>query len=282
IDLIEVDAASRTKVEDIREILENVQYLPIQGRFKIYLIDEIHMLSRYSFNSLLKILEEPPNHVKFILATTQKEKIPSTIISRCLSFTLKPLNPKEIYNHIKKILQKENIFFENPAIQLIANKSEGSARDALNLIEQAISIGNGKITHKKTMSMLGMIDHHKIFTLTKALFLHDVPYIFNFLYSFENTEINWDNLLLDISRLIHHFAVLKKFSTHIEQSHYMRCYTEKIKKILETIDISDICSYYKIIILGRKYLPLAPSLKIGFEMTLLNILNSQIQKKIYL
>lgn len=273
IDLIEVDAASRTKVEDIKEILENVQYAPTQGRFKIYLIDEVHMLSRYSFNSLLKILEEPPNHVKFILATTQKEKIPNTIISRCLLFNLKSLNIIEICNHLKKVLNKEKISFEEKAIQLIADKSEGSLRDALNLIEQSISIGNGKITNKTTIQILGIIDENQIFYLTQALFEKNTQYVFDFLYNAESLEINWDNLLIDILRLIHHFAVLKKFSISIENKYYMHNVHKKIKEILKNIDICNIYSYYKILLIGRKEILLAPTLKIGFEMTLLQILN---------
>jgi len=273
IDLIEVDAASRTKIEDIKEILENVQYGPTQGRFKIYLIDEVHMLSRYSFNALLKILEEPPNHVKFILATTQKEKIPNTIISRCLVFNLQSVNTTEIYSHLKKILKKESIVFEEKAIELIADKSEGSLRDALNLTEQAISIGNGKITKHATINILGIIDEEEVFYLTKALFKKNIHYVFNFLYNKESSRINWDNLLIDILRLVHHFAILKKFSINIEDNHYMYNFHEKIKSIIMNIDMSLIYSYYKILLIGRKDISLAPTLKIGCEITLLRILN---------
>ncbi|BBI01364.1 DNA polymerase III, tau and gamma subunits [Buchnera aphidicola (Nipponaphis monzeni)] len=272
LDLIEIDAASKTKIEDIKEILENIQYYPIKGRFKIYLIDEAHMLSNYSFNYLLKLIEEPPQHVKFILSTTNKFKIPNTIISRCLSLNLQPLSQIELYTHLKNVLTVENIFFEQSALHLIASKSEGSVRDALNILEQAISVSYEKITYKKTIQIFGMIDENEIFHLTEALFKKNVKFIFEFLYSKKFTEIDWDNLLLEIMRLMHYMAVLKTFCIFPEKNAYMISYKQLIKKLTDQTCMQIIHSYYNILMIGRKNLSLSPNNKIGVEILLLKIL----------
>ena len=169
IDLIEVDAASRTKVEDTRELLENVQYAPTRGRYKVYLIDEVHMLSTHSFNALLKTLEEPPPHVKFLLATTDPQKLPATILSRCLQFNLKNMTPERIVQHLAYVLGQEMVSFEEPALWLLGRSADGSMRDALSLTDQAIAFGSGKITEADVRSMLGSIDHSVVYELLDAL-----------------------------------------------------------------------------------------------------------------
>src|SRR5690606_26955251 len=165
----EVDAASRTKVEDTREILENVQYAPTRGRYKVYLIDEVHMLSTHSFNALLKTLEEPPPHIKFLLATTDPQKLPATILSRCLQFNLKNMTPERIAGHLAIVLQQEMVTFEEPALWLLGRTADGSMRDALSLTDQAIAFGSGKVLEAEVRVMLGTIDQGVVFSLVEAL-----------------------------------------------------------------------------------------------------------------
>ncbi|HXK00538.1 MAG TPA: DNA polymerase III subunit gamma/tau, partial [Buchnera sp. (in: enterobacteria)] len=196
LDLLEVDAASKTKIEDIRELLDNIQYSPIQGRFIIYLIDEIHMLSKHSFNCLLKILEEPPKHVKFILATTNPEKIPRTIISRCLQFNLKELETTEIFIKLKKILNYEKIIYDIKALKIISRTASGSLRDALNLTEQAISIGKGSISIKNITNMLGTINETQSLTLTIAILQQDANKIISLINTFNIQGIHWEEVLV--------------------------------------------------------------------------------------
>ena len=169
VDLIEVDAASRTKVEDTRELLENVQYAPTRGRYKVYLIDEVHMLSGHSFNALLKTLEEPPEHVKFLLATTDPQKLPITILSRCLQFSLKAMTPERIVGHLKKVLEAEMVEFEESALWQLGRAADGSMRDAMSLTDQAIAFGNGKVLETDVRAMLGSIDREYVFGIVDAL-----------------------------------------------------------------------------------------------------------------
>ena len=173
IDLIEIDGASRTKVEDTREILDNVQYTPTQGRFKIYIIDEVHMLSNHSFNALLKTLEEPPEHIKFLLATTDPQKLPVTVLSRCLQFSLKSMNPEQISTHLAHILKEEGIAFEDEALTIIAQAADGSIRDSLSLLDQAIAYGNDKIESHSVRQMLGFTQKDYAVPLLQALASQD-------------------------------------------------------------------------------------------------------------
>lgn len=173
VDLIEVDAASRTKVEDTRELMENVQYAPTHGRFKVYLIDEVHMLSTHSFNALLKTLEEPPPHVKFLLATTDPQKLPVTILSRCLQFNLKNMIPERIVEHLCHVLTAESIPYEEPALWLLARSADGSMRDALSLTDQAIAFGAGSVVEADVRAMLGTIDQRLVYRLVDSLAVHD-------------------------------------------------------------------------------------------------------------
>ncbi|XBC41169.1 MAG: DNA polymerase III subunit gamma/tau [Buchnera aphidicola (Nurudea yanoniella)] len=279
IDLFEVDAASHTKVEDMKELLENVYYLPIKGRFKIYLIDEVHMLSKNSFNALLKIIEEPPNHIKFILATTNLEKVPKTILSRCLNFQLRPISFTKIIKKIEHILSQEHIFFEYEAIKLLSIESEGSLRDTLNLIEQAISIGNGKILTKIVQNMLGKLDNTTILNIILALLKKDFKKMFLLFQYIQKLDINWENILTEILKLLYQIAMIQTFPT-INKDYLFFENQEINKKIYEISKISkfsDIQLYYKTILTGKKELCVAPSFRIGVEMTLLRALNLNIK-----
>ncbi|CAL4323668.1 DNA polymerase III subunit tau, partial [isoform gamma] [Buchnera aphidicola (Chaitophorus populicola)] len=274
-DLIEIDAASKTKVEDIKELLENAKYPPIKERFKIYLIDEIHMLSRYSFNALLKTLEEPPAHVKFILATTNIEKLPKTIISRCIRLNLKTIKKKNIIKKIKYILTNEKISFEDKTLELIATAADGSMRDALSLIEQTISIGNGKIKISNVQKMLGTFKYENFIYLLKSLFNKDVKKIINFTQKILSLDVEPEKILIEILRLLH-YIYIKKISSLKWTSN---TYNIEQKKILNNISknntFSQIKNYYSIILNGRKNIKYAPSKKLGMELTLLQVLDSK-------
>ncbi|MCW5196383.1 DNA polymerase III subunit gamma/tau [Buchnera aphidicola (Pemphigus obesinymphae)] len=273
LDLLEIDAASKTKVEDIKELLDNIKYSPVQGRFIIYLIDEIHMLSRHSFNSLLKILEEPPEHVKFILATTNPEKIPKTVISRCLQFNLKELTPKEIYTKIKQILDSEKIIYDSKSLTIISQNASGSLRDALNLIEQAVSIGQGSISIKNVTNMLGTIDKTQSLILTVAILKKDAHKIISSLNALNLQGSNWEKIVIEILRTLHHITMLKNIPSLWHNNLYNKIENNLLLKITNTMDHKDIQSYYKMLILGRKELYMAPNYKIGVEMILLRTLN---------
>ncbi|QCI24517.1 DNA polymerase III subunit gamma/tau [Buchnera aphidicola (Muscaphis stroyani)] len=272
LDFIEIDAASRTKVEDIKEILDNIYYFPNKGRFKIYLIDEVHMLSRHSFNALLKTLEEPPKHVKFILATTDVDKIPKTIISRCLYFNLQLLSEENIFKHIKKILVKENIDFHENALKTISYYAQGSMRDALNLIEQAIQLGKGYISFNKVTEMLGIPTQKQSFLLTEALLNKNFKKIIFLLNEISHTGISWEKILIEMLHFLHHIAMLQSFPL-IWEENQVKNFKYKINSIAKKTKKSDIQLCYKILLNGIKELEFAPSQKIGVEMTLLRAIN---------
>ncbi|CAL4324947.1 DNA polymerase III subunit gamma/tau [Buchnera aphidicola] len=273
LDFIEVDAASRTKVEEIKEILDNVYYSPTRGKFKIYLIDEVHMLSRHSFNAFLKILEEPPQHVKFILATTDINRIPNTIISRCLHFSLKILSPEKILHFLKYVLQKEKINGDDDALKMISYYSQGSMRDALNLIEQAISIGNGQINKKNVIDMLGIPTHEKIFSITFSMLKKNSETTISLLNDIRIHIVEWDNVLIEILRYLHHIAMIQSFPL-LWKNQKTEYYTYKINDIKNIVNKNDIQLCYQIILHGRKELPFAPNPQIGVEMTLLRAINA--------
>ncbi|WP_343191835.1 DNA polymerase III subunit gamma/tau [Buchnera aphidicola] len=272
IDLIEIDAASKTKVEEIKEILENAKYLPVKGRFKIYIIDEIHMLSKHSFNALLKILEETPKHIKFILATTNIKKIPETIVSRCMCFTLNKINENQAYKCLKKILKKEKIGIEKSAIKTICEEAQGNIRSSLNIAEQSILLDKKKITEKNIISILGKIDQKKIFLITKYLIKKKIKKVFEILNEINISNYQCKIIFNNILKLLHHFAILKKFGFPIEKETYMKKYNNKIMKIIKKIEFSKIQKYYNIIIKGKIEMKDSPSQKICLEMTLLKIM----------
>lgn len=270
IDLIEIDAASRTKVEDTRELLDNVPYAPTQGRFKVYLIDEVHMLSTHSFNALLKTLEEPPEHVKFLFATTDPQKLPITVISRCLQFTLRPLAVDEITSHLTEILTKEDISAEKDAIWQIAESAQGSLRDALSLTDQAIAYGQGEIQHRDVKEMLGLIDRTIIYDLILAIHQNAPQRVSQLLMQFRQQALDVSLVLDQLISTLHELALLQylpelslKYSDEINQ---------KILALSKTVSAQDLQLYYQIACKGRAELQLAVTQEQGFEMCVLRLL----------
>ncbi len=209
VDLIEIDAASRTKVEDTRDLLDNVQYAPARGRFKVYLIDEVHMLSRHSFNALLKTLEEPPAHVKFLLATTDPQKLPVTILSRCLQFHLKALDVEQIRHQLEHILGEEQIAFEPRALQLLSRAADGSLRDALSLTDQAIASGEGQLTAASVSTMLGTLDDDQALSLIEALVAADGDRVMAGVNDAAARGVEWEALLVEMQSLLHRIAMVQ-------------------------------------------------------------------------
>ena len=270
IDLIEIDAASRTKVEDTRELLDNVPYAPTQGRFKVYLIDEVHMLSTHSFNALLKTLEEPPEHVKFLFATTDPQKLPITVISRCLQFTLRPLAVDEITVHLTDVLQKEQIQAEQDAIWQIAESAQGSVRDALSLTDQAIAYGQGAIQHQDVKDMLGLIDRTIIYDLIAAIHQNQKQRVSELLMQFRQQALDVSLVLDQLISTLHELALLQylpdlslKYSAEINK---------KIMQLSQMISAQDLQLYYQVSCKGRADLQLAVTQEQGFEMCVLRLL----------
>ncbi len=269
VDLIEVDAASRTKVEDTRELLENVQYAPTRGRYKVYLIDEVHMLSNHSFNALLKTLEEPPPHVKFLLATTDPQKLPVTILSRCLQFNLKNMTPELITGHLKVVLDKELIPFEETALWQISRAADGSMRDALSLADQAIAYGSGKIAETDVQEMLGTIDRVAVYEIVQALSAADAPILLAAVAQMAEHAPDYASALGDILSILHRIAIGQALPEAVDNSHGDRA---NILQLAQTLPPEDVQLFYQTALLGRRDLPLAPDPRAGFEMVLLRML----------
>lgn len=265
IDLIEVDAASRTKVEDIRELLDNVQYAPTRGRYKIYLIDEVHMLSNHSFNALLKTLEEPPAHVKFLLATTDPQRLPITILSRCLQFHLKTLAPELISQHLQFIADKESILAEPTALMEIANAANGSVRDALSILDQAIAYCENNLTTAEVRSMIGTVDQQYLSDIINSLASRSGDAILATVSRMAELNTDFNATLEALLSLLHKIAVqqLVPDSSPLE---------ETLLTLAQAISPQDIQLFYQIALIGRRDLSLAPSARIGFEMVLLRML----------
>jgi len=269
VDLIEVDAASRTKVEDTRELLDNVQYLPAQGRFKIYLIDEIHMLSGHSFNALLKTLEEPPAHVKFLLATTDPQKLPVTILSRCLQFNLTKISVDHIVKQAQIILDQENIQYEKTALSAIAQAADGSMRDALSLLDQAIIYCDKIISKTQIQHMLGFIEQTHLIRLLQAIADYNAQQCMDIIQQLAAQAADFNNALQDLLSLLHHIALAQVIPTAITKSIPDH---EQIHQLAIMISREDIQLFYQIGLTGQQHLALAPSLKSGFEMLILRML----------
>jgi len=269
VDLIEVDAASRTKVEDTRELLDNVQYAPTRGRYKIYLIDEVHMLSNHSFNALLKTLEEPPEHVKFLLATTDPQKLPVTILSRCLQFNLKNMSPERIVGHLQHILAQEAVPFEDSSLWLLARSADGSMRDALSLTDQAIAYGSGKITEPDVAAMLGTIDHQLIQKLMSGLIAADGKKILQSIAAFAEHAPDFSAALGDLLTLLHRVAIAQALPEALDNSFGDR---QQIVEFATQLSAEDVQLFYQTGLIGRRDLPMAPDPRSGFEMTLLRML----------
>ncbi len=269
IDLIEVDAASRTKVEDTRDLLENVQYAPTRGRYKVYLIDEVHMLSTHSFNALLKTLEEPPPHIKFLLATTDPQKIPATVLSRCLQFNLKRLPVELITQQLTKILTEESIPYESKAIYSLAQAAEGSLRDALSLLEQAIAYSGGQLSSTDVNQMLGTLDQDSVIGLINSLAAQDAPGLLNQITQLAEYNPDFINLLGEILSLLQQIAVAQLVPGAIDLN---QPHSEAILQLSRQLTPETVQLFYQIGLLGRRDLPLAPEPQGGFEMVMLRML----------
>lgn len=269
VDLIEVDAASRTRVEDTRELLDNVQYAPTRGRYKIYLIDEVHMLSTHSFNALLKTLEEPPEHVKFLLATTDPQKLPVTILSRCLQFNLKNMSPERIVGHLQFVLGEEVIPFEDAALWQLARSADGSMRDALSLTDQAIAFGGGKVADADVVSMLGTIDHKLIEKLVRALIHGSGPDILTAVAEFSEHAPDYYGALGELITFLHRIAIAQAMPEALDNSYGDR---KVILELCQLIAPEDVQLFYQIALTGRRDLHLSPDPRSGVEMTLLRML----------
>ena len=270
IDLIEVDAASRTGVDDTRELLENVQYAPTRGRYKVYLIDEVHMFSKSSFNALLKTLEEPPPHVKFLLATTDPQKLPVTILSRCLQFNLKRLPVSLIISHLQNILQTDGVEHDLIALQLLAEAADGSMRDALSLMDQALAFGAGSIREAEIREMLGTISRDKVLNILKALINRDATATLAAVETLAELTPDYENVLAELLSLFHHMALAKKVPEALDDYVSER---EAVLALSEQLSSEDLQLFYQIALIGRRDLPLAPDLRSGLEMVLLRMLS---------
>ncbi len=272
VDLIEVDAASKTKVDDTRELLDNVQYAPARGRFKVYLIDEVHMLSKSSFNALLKTLEEPPPHVKFLLATTDPQKLPVTVLSRCLQFNLKRLTPKLIRDRLAHICEAENVKAEASALAMLARAADGSLRDALSLLDQAIAYCGGDVLEEPVGVMLGTIDRQHVAALLRLLATGDVQGLLNAVAEIDEQFPDYGRLLDDLSRSLQRIAVYQVVgATDLEEE----LSEDELAELSNQIAPEDVQLFYQTALLGRRDLHLAPDPRSGVEMTLLRMLAFQ-------
>ena len=269
VDLIEVDAASKTKVDDTRDLLDNVQYAPARGRYKVYLIDEVHMLSKSSFNALLKTLEEPPPHVKFLLATTDPQKLPVTVLSRCLQFNLKRMTPRLISDRLEYICDAESIEADTKALATIARAADGSMRDALSLLDQAIAFCGGKIEEPLVAKMLGTIDRDHVVRLLRLLADNDAKGIIDAIREIDEQFPNYSRMLEDLARDLQRIAVFQVVGTCDSEDDLNE---QEYAELSEALPIADVQLFYQIAIMGRRDLHLSPDPRSGAEMTLLRML----------
>jgi len=269
IDLIEVDAASRTGVDDTRDLLENVQYAPTRGRYKVYLIDEVHMFSKSSFNALLKTLEEPPPHVKFLLATTDPQKLPVTVLSRCLQFNLKRLPISLIISHLQHILTEEKVEFNVTALQLIAEGADGSMRDALSLLDQALAFGGGTIREQEVRDMLGTVSRERVLNILQALLTRNAQATMAEVAALTEFSPDYENVLAELLSVLHHMNLAKVVPEALDEFVSAK---ERLLALSEQVSAEDLQLFYQIGLIGRRDLPLAPDARSGFEMVLLRML----------
>ncbi len=269
IDLIEVDAASKTKVDDTRELLDNVQYAAARGRYKVYLIDEVHMLSKSSFNALLKTLEEPPAHVKFLLATTEPQKLPATVLSRCLQFNLKRMTPRLISDRLAHICKAEGIEYESAALTMLARAADGSMRDALSLLDQVIAYCGGKIEAMPTATMLGTIDRDHVIRLLRLLAENDATGIIDAIREIDEQFPDYSRLLEDLARDLQRIAVYQVVGTCDSDDDMSE---QEYAELAAAMPVADVQLFYQVAIMGRRDLHLAPDPRSGAEMTLLRML----------
>ena len=269
VDLIELDAASNTGIDNMREVLDNAQYLPTLGRYKVYLIDEVHMLSKAAFNSMLKTLEEPPAHVKFILATTDPQKIPVTVLSRCLQFNLKQLPPALIVTHLEYVLGQEDITFEIAALSLLARAAQGSMRDALSLLDQAIAYSDSRIDEATVRNMLGAIDQSYLYDVLQTLLARDGVGLLRIADDMQSRSLAFDVALQDLATLLHRVALAQTVPQAIAEDEPERT---RLLELAQSFSAEEIQLYYQIAIHGRNEIDLAPDEYAGFTMTLLRML----------
>jgi DNA polymerase-3 subunit gamma/tau len=269
VDLIELDAASNTQVDSMRELLENAMYAPTSGRFKVYIIDEVHMLSRSAFNAMLKTLEEPPSHVKFILATTDPQKIPVTVLSRCLQFNLKQIPPAQIRGQLENVLGKEGVEFEIGALNLLARAAEGSMRDALSLLDQAIAHGGGKVGEQAVREMLGVVDRGYLYSILKALAGGDGPALLAEADRMASRSLSFDSALQELGVLLHRIALAQTLPEALGEDEPER---DTLFSLAGSFGQDDVQLLYQIAIHGRRDLALAPDEYAGFTMTLMRML----------
>ncbi|MFP6794549.1 MAG: DNA polymerase III subunit gamma/tau [Pseudomonadales bacterium] len=270
VDLIEVDAASRTGVDDMRELLDNVQYMPTVSRFKIYLIDEVHMLSRHSFNAMLKTLEEPPEHVKFLFATTDPKKLPVTVLSRCLQFNLKNLSPEQIVHHMGVVLDKESIDYDETALWQLGHAADGSMRDALSLADQAISFGGNEVRDGSVKSMLGSIDHQEVYDLIDAVIAEDGARLLEKIAALSEFAPDYAALLDNILAVLHRVAIAHAVPDAVDNAQGDR---ELVLAAAQQVSAQQVQLLYQIGLIGQRDMPLAPMPRIGFEMVLLRMMS---------
>ncbi|MCR9966119.1 DNA polymerase III subunit gamma/tau [Vibrio antiquarius] len=269
VDLLEIDAASRTKVEDTRELLDNVQYKPARGRFKVYLIDEVHMLSRHSFNALLKTLEEPPEYVKFLLATTDPQKLPVTILSRCLQFHLKPISVDDIHQQLDYILGQEQVSAEPKALGMISHAADGSMRDALSLTDQAIALGNGAVQTDIVSHMLGTIDTDQAIHLLESISSKQPQQAMDKIQQLAANGVEWDGLLQQVATQLHRIAMYQALPASLDRA---QPDAEKIELLSKALSPQDVQLYYQIALKGREDLTLSPNGRVGLEMIVLRMM----------
>src|SRR5262245_46772222 len=269
VDLLEVDAATNTKVDEMRQLLENAVYAPTRGRFKVYVIDEVHMLSTSAFNAMLKTLEEPPEHVKFILATTDPQKIPVTVLSRCLQFNLKQMPAPAIAAHLAAILGEEKIAAEDAALALVAAQARGSMRDALSLLDQAIAHGGGKVTEEGVRAMLGAIDDAYLYSILEAIARRDAKGVLALAEELRSRSVAFDGALQDLGSLLHRVALAQAAPDALETGGALR---ERLAALARALDPEDVQLYYQVALHGRQDLPFAPDDFAGFTMALLRML----------
>ncbi len=269
-DLIEVDAASRTKVDQTRELLENVPYAPASGRYKVYLIDEVHMFSDSSFNALLKTLEEPPEHVKFLLATTDPQKVPVTVLSRCLQFNLKRVPPARLAEYLGQVLTDESIGFDESALELIAQASEGSVRDSLSLVEQAIAFGNAEIRQDAVESMLGRVSTDRLIELIECITQADASTLFTKVDTLAQYAPDYDLLLAEMLSLFHRMAMVQTLDNNNNEE--AREGKQRLQALAKTTDADALQLFYQIALHARRDMPYAPDQREAFDMALLRMM----------
>ena len=269
VDLLELDAASNTQVDNMRELLENALYAPTSGRFKVYIIDEVHMLSRSAFNAMLKTLEEPPEHVKFILATTDPQKVPVTVLSRCLQFNLKQIPAPDIRGRLEAILQAEGVPSEGEALNLIARAAHGSLRDALSLLDQAIAHGAGSVEEQSVRAMLGTVDESYLLSILQALVERDGVRMLAIADEMQVRSFDFESALQDLATLLHRIALLQTLPAAAVADEFDR---KRVVALAASLPPEDVQLYYQIALQGRSDLPLAPDEYAGFTMPLLRML----------